>query len=1646
MGQKHETSDARPPKRRRLVRIALWCGAVFVVLVALGPMLAGPLARPFVEGSINDKIRGHANLTSLRLSWFGEQRVALTLDDPDGGRVADASVRVDRGLLGMVFGSRRLGVVTIRGSATIIRAADGSTNLQRAIESQFPTPDTGAGPGAGSGTGKAATLPRSLAASVVLDGFEVLFQDAALWAQTDGTIGAIRLGTLTGSLDFAVGSPMGVMVSGPIATGSESSALAESGSLNLHAQITGLTDAAGTLTPDALGAELTFSLAVPALDAVLHAGLSDGVLTRTDESRVTLNISELASIMPKVAKALANQPGVEVSQLPTVTLVLDALRVPIDGDLRTASATLRLTTTPIAGSVEVLPGETPAPQGEVVPKTPFSIEPFELVLTTESLSDTVALTGGTRANIGDASAGTLTIDLALGGVLDEAGGIRTGVPGMIAGGVRVEGFATPILQPFVAAFNTTLPAGLRADLTQDLGPTVDLSLDAVSHTNSSGAYDITIALDAEHAQLEAALVVNGQKIASRGEGVRADFTSVAPMLDRLTAAHGVRVKSGGRFTMQIAEFAVDLATLTTPAGLDLRGIHAAFDLAIIDAVGQVRLAEDDSLRDFRLERLTLGMATDDLDGEIRITSDASGRLNGNPFASMNADITLTGLLDDAGAPQQGTLPSFRGEVRIDSLALNTIDALFGSLYADTGITLVKDIGTNADLLLLAVSNPAVGPEATDLDLTFRSSAVDITAPLLLTPDRVRSRGPITLVDRAAGRTLGALMGSERPVRITPTGTVRLVVSGLDVPIAPGAFRPDRLSANLTATLSDFATNLVIPGPNGEPGQVQRLDIPEFEARVVALSGKAPRVEATGDFLYARQAFSLTLTSTLHGFFLDTPRDPADPMSVLAVGSTRPEMTLSLTDLPATLARIVPQGLVMIGDQPLDAVLLSRDTLGRTVDVTIETFPNPQVSDATRFVVALRGQGTRVDLAGAIAPRRFRLDRAEIGLGVTPRVASHLVGLFAADAPVQPRLTKPAQVGLALNKPFEVRFADAGELDIAKLGGVLDARLTLDAALAAMTLPAAEDAEPMTIPPVHLRGLVLSIAAPLGVLGDEGGDVTATITGNLIAADGSPLATLAGSAQTTVKDSKPQGSMPVSLTLGDVASPWIDELLGKPSLIAGALGETFSITIDAYPDRFQSRVVPKPALSLMIESPRFTSNEPIAFAVNTQAIYLHKAVNATWVMGPRWANLYFLGAKPGGKQPSFSFTKQTRVELDINRVALSLSEGVGLFKPGIFVLNVTATIPDLASKLGGGREMQLGDVSLRLTRGPTPDQIGFALSVPRMKVGNTPEVKPDKSTIFGRVAAFADADGNLTPDTIRLNVSGGLSPIPTEVLDAFARLDGLLPDLLGPTVDFSLNAEEFSMQGGSLRAQAVTPLASLDITGMVDDRLFIINPTASLIEVNKVTPELAYRFQKAMPVVATLEKTRDDKPMRVIFETPLELPLDGNMDRLNGVVTLDIGTARFGTSDLFEKVLVMAQQKSAGQVGRRLPPMKITMDDGLISYDTYALPFGEFTLETQGVLNLSSKPRQIGTGGKSLPSKQLQVLTFIPAGAFAAEAIPGLANIPLPIIGNLARLPIRTSGLIAKPQNDIAVDLVGQEAVNELIGPGKLLENLLGGDK
>lgn len=190
------TESVRP---RRGKKIALGVVVMLVILLALLPTIAGVFAPGIISGAASSKMAGKLTVDRVGLSWFGRQEVGkIRLIDPaDPSRpVAEIDVSYDGGLAGLAAAglgsSPQLKTVTITGTASLVRAADGKTNLERAIapKSGAATP---AAPTPTSASGKG-QIPPGLKAHVIFNG-DVNYSDSS------GKVESVQVKGITADAD-----------------------------------------------------------------------------------------------------------------------------------------------------------------------------------------------------------------------------------------------------------------------------------------------------------------------------------------------------------------------------------------------------------------------------------------------------------------------------------------------------------------------------------------------------------------------------------------------------------------------------------------------------------------------------------------------------------------------------------------------------------------------------------------------------------------------------------------------------------------------------------------------------------------------------------------------------------------------------------------------------------------------------------------------------------------------------------------------------------------------------------------------------------------------------------------------------------------------------------------------------------------------------------------------------------------------------------------------------------------------------------------------------------------------------------------------------------------------------------------------------
>ena len=148
--------------------------------------------------------------------------------------------------------------------------------------------------------------------------------------------------------------------------------------------------------------------------------------------------------------------------------------------------------------------------------------------------------------------------------------------------------------------------------------------------------------------------------------------------------------------------------------------------------------------------------------------------------------------------------------------------------------------------------------------------------------------------------------------------------------------------------------------------------------------------------------------------------------------------------------------------------------------------------------------------------------------------------------------------------------------------------------------------------------------------------------------------------------------------------------------------------------------------------------------------------------------------------------------------------------------------------------------------------------------------------------------------------------------------------------------------------------------------------------------------------------------------------------------IDPGEARFGTSTFFGQLLDLAKITKGGQLGKQLDPLVLTITDGVAAYPRYKIPLGEFTIESEGSVDLGKRTVNVVTW---VP---LGNLTDQAAGMFGANiGLGGLVG-EAPILDKASMVPFRTRGSYDDPKTSADLDLFAKNVLKQ-VNPVDLLK-------
>jgi hypothetical protein len=1402
----------------------------------------------------------------------------------------------------------------------------------------------------------------------------------------------------------------------------------------------------------------------PGLQADVQLITVDGILQTPQAGRIALRDGGLLTLIPGFTEAIEAQPDVTFDQLPGAALTISNVNIPLPIgerplDLRGGSFTIALETGELLGRVRI-PG---APGQQQVQE--YRLAPIQASLATSDLADRITLQARSAATLGGESAGDLEIDLVALDPLDARGRPRPALARDFSGVARLSGFATIILQPFVQ--------DLGIEMAQDVGPSLDLLLRAQAAAGQSeqaqGAPPTQLSVMMRSANITGGgeFLLANNILTSQPPGFTLQAGTLGPLLTRMLVDQGLTIDSGAGLTLAARDVRLDLSRLfetdadaqtTDPeesaAGPDLRAIAATLALQTTPTSGRLSLP-DQPVRQWDLSQGQALIDAADLQRGVRIQASTSARLDGEPAGALDADIRITQLLDAQGRTQPG-LPAVAGRASLTEVATSIIQPFAEPL----GLDVIQSAGPRLGITLTASTQAApTGTAAADpgatggpslprsiVDVAIQSEGITGAIPLALDGPMLRTRGDGARINI---RSPGALLGPaalDAGVELSRGGYLRIIAREISLDLG-AAETPilDRAAGELEIALGDFAvrplTSAAAGAAPGAPAAPLNLQQVFINARLAP--GRAPHLALRGSGNHDGAAFFTQGEFQLVG--LD---------GNMSLTQVRPLGQFEIRNLPSTLLALV---MAAEPGAAVDTPRLVQDLIGPAVSLNLEAVKPPQGGDMDRrFSLSLRSPRATGQALADLSADSLDIRQFDLGATVAPALAATLLETFLGgqlEAP--PQINRPARFEVAL-QPVSIPLENGLTPNFRGAGAAtLTASLQGQLVASGIVIAGTSEQPPRNLGTLGFQDWSLRAEFPLASLAPESpaAPTRFTLSGIVLGAPQQRLMNVTSQGQATVAGGRPVGPLTAEMRVEIADVGRLDAILGQDGMLAQAIGQTLNIdaganvnfpaapaappspplgaaagALPAGPPPSSIFAFDRASVRASVDSPRLTMAQPLRMNISADRAALAAPAVLQWTMHHDWANRFLLGADPaapvGDREARFG--APTPVSLSLARLTLARGEEVGPMLQGIFSAQVDVTAPSAAMRIGDV-PTQLSGLSARITGGRQEGTLGFNLRVQDAGGGPAPEGKPAVQ-FAGGIYQVADSAGQPTFETAVLTVEGAAQNIPTPIIDMLAAQRGLLVDALGPMVNLTLNARGISRDGGAVSAVATSDRARAELSGIIREGLFTADrPTTVTLSV--ITPEFGQRLTTGLPLLGDFHKTSEEEPSTITL-TNLAVPLDGDLRRLNGQIAFDPGEARFAISRQFAPVVRLLDERQAGVVGRRIEPINLAVNNGVLSYDRFNIPFGDFSLGMQGNVNLVTR--------------QLDVLTFLPIGAVREEAMGetrrGLGRVlgQLNLEDVLSTIPFRVRGNFESVRIEPDLQLMTQELQRELLRPDRLL--------
>jgi hypothetical protein len=293
-----------------------------------------------------------------------------------------------------------------------------------------------------------------------------------------------------------------------------------------------------------------------------------------------------------------------------------------------------------------------------------------------------------------------------------------------------------------------------------------------------------------------------------------------------------------------------------------------------------------------------------------------------------------------------------------------------------------------------------------------------------------------------------------------------------------------------------------------------------------------------------------------------------------------------------------------------------------------------------------------------------------------------------------------------------------------------------------------------------------------------------------------------------------------------------------------------------------------------------------------------------------------------------------------------------------------------------------------------------------------------------------------PASAAVEISGDIQGLPTALVDALAAQQGLLVDVLGTEMNLKLSGAWPSGAGDPLRAQLTSSTASFSVEAGLDGTLLRSQEGTGIVAKLPLSPLFSERIVgKLVPLCVNASKAPGSPPVGLSVQQ-FQLPLDGDLRKLNALVELDLGEFSYDLLPGLSSTLAPLGLKSATQRTTKLDKLSLPIKDGVVSYDR---------------LPISIEGREIAfRGAFDLATLEYDLSTTIPLEALGAKFSSELDKVRKYLDPKL-QVPLQLKGTWKSPKLRISDDFTkkvlrdaAEKAAGDALKGG--LQDLLGGGK